>query len=120
MTRPVRRPRSLVKVNASPVAQRYADEKIIEYSSPVGGGLIAFLVRDERLIIEPYRHDDTVRIDVPAPAALPEALTRLLDAAEAAERLTGPGTLGEAAVRDLVYRIRELTESHTDEGDDDE
>lgn len=114
MTRPNARPRSAVKVNTSPVAQRYADERIIEYSSPVGGGLIAFLVRDGHLVIEPYRHDDTVRFDLPKPVDLAQALTRLLDAAEAAGRLTGTGTLAEAAVRDLIQRIRAHTDTDTD------
>lgn len=55
-----------VKINTSPVAQRYTDEKVIEYSSPNGGGLIAFReMSDGTLIVEPYRHDATVVISVP-------------------------------------------------------
>lgn len=64
--------RNRVKINTSPVAQHYADEKIIEISSPNGGGLIAFRLTDDgELIIEPYRLDDTVKVntgEAPQPA----------------------------------------------------
>lgn len=53
------------RVNTNPVANQYAgpDERIIEYSSKAGGGLIAFRVTDDgKLLVQPYRHDDTVVI----------------------------------------------------------
>jgi hypothetical protein len=54
------------KVNTSPVADKYTrpDERIIEYSSEHGGGLIAFINRDDRLRVELYRHDPAVDIVV--------------------------------------------------------
>lgn len=53
-------------VNTSPVASKYAasDERIIEYSSPAGGGLIALRVTGDRLAVDLYRHDPTVDIRV--------------------------------------------------------
>lgn len=55
-----------VKINKNPVAGGYASpgEKIIEYSSPAGGGLISFKVVDGRLTVDLYRHDPTVDIRV--------------------------------------------------------
>ena len=56
-----------ISVNTSPVADQYAgrDEKIIEYSSPNGGGLISFrLMDDGTLSVDLYRHDPTVRVRV--------------------------------------------------------
>lgn len=77
-------------INTSPVAGRYAGpgERIIEYSSPSGGGgLISFRViagQDgaERLAVDLYRHDANVDIRVglaegataPAPFAPPVTL----------------------------------------------
>ena len=60
--------RSHVTVNTNPVAQRYADEKIIEFSSPNGGGLIAFReMGDGTLRVEVYRQDATVTVTVGEP-----------------------------------------------------
>lgn len=56
-----------IKVNTSPVADSYSsrDEKIVEYSSPNGGGLIAFrLMEDGTLRVDLYRHDPTVVVVV--------------------------------------------------------
>lgn len=54
------------KVNTNPVANNYSapNERIIEYSSKSGGGLIAFREVDGRLIVELYRHDATVDVSV--------------------------------------------------------
>lgn len=59
--------RSKITVNTSPVANRhvYPDEKIIEFDSPNGGGLICFRMRDDgTLVIEPYRLDGTVDVEL--------------------------------------------------------
>jgi hypothetical protein len=116
------RSRSLVTINTRPVAQNYSDEKIIEYSSPSGGGLIAFVLRDGRLRVEPYRHDDTVDIVpplLPRPT-LADLLATARDALHDADRLTGPGTLGEAAVRDLLRRVNEVIDGASDNDPDDD
>lgn len=55
------------RVNTNPVANQYtgAGERIVEYSSANGGGLIAFhQTGDGRLIVYLYRHDATVDIRV--------------------------------------------------------
>jgi hypothetical protein len=59
-----------IRVNADPVANKYAgdDERIVEISSPVGGGLISLRVRVDddgkpaHLYVELYRFDATVEI----------------------------------------------------------
>lgn len=54
-----------IKVNPRPVADAYTgpDERIIEYSSPNGGGLISFrLTSDGYLHVDLYREDSTVLI----------------------------------------------------------
>ncbi len=55
-----------VRINTNPVAQQYAgqDERIIEYSSPNGGGLISFTLVEDTLVVALYRHDETVRVGV--------------------------------------------------------
>lgn len=58
--------RSQVKVEVQNT--RYANEKIINYSSPAGGGLISFQVIDGKLVVELYRHDGTVEIRVGEPS----------------------------------------------------
>lgn len=64
--------RSQVRVNTSPVADTYAsrpEEKIIEFSSPNGGGLIGFRVMDDgTLRVDVYRQDPTVRVLVGDPS----------------------------------------------------
>ena len=60
--------RSEISVNTSPVASRYANEKIIEFSSPVGGGLISFVVSaDDQLQVHVYRQDMTVEVSAGDP-----------------------------------------------------
>ncbi|MFY1620090.1 hypothetical protein [Micromonospora sp. WMMD736] len=57
-----------VKVNTSPVANNYAGpmERIIEFSSPAGGGLIAFTTPgDGTLRVDVYQIDDTVTVVSP-------------------------------------------------------
>jgi len=52
-------------VNARPVAGRYEGprEKIIEFSSPAGGGLVSFQLKDDgTLWIGVYRADPEVRV----------------------------------------------------------
>lgn len=58
-----------MNVILNPVANQHssASERIIEFSSPGGGGLISFRVLDGKLIIEPYRMDDTVEVRLPKP-----------------------------------------------------
>lgn len=56
-------PKSDISVNTSPVASRYTNEKVIEFSSPVGGGLISFVITpDNQLSVHVYRQDLTVRV----------------------------------------------------------
>lgn len=52
------------KINVKPVASHYAarDERIVEFTSTVGGGLISLRVVGERLRVEFYRTDDTVDV----------------------------------------------------------
>jgi hypothetical protein len=55
------------KVTINCVASHYAgpDERIIEFSSKGGGGLIAFRVADDgRLLVDVYRQDRTVKVRV--------------------------------------------------------
>ena len=57
-------------VNTNPVANQYAGhtERIIEYSSPNGGGLISLRTMDDgTLRVDLYRHDPTVTIVVGTP-----------------------------------------------------
>ena len=55
-------------MNASPVADRYGNEKIIEFSSPVGGGLISFVITgDDQLEVHVYRQDMTVQVTTGRP-----------------------------------------------------
>ena len=59
-------------VNTNPVANQYTGrtERIIEYSSPNGGGLISLRVMDDgTLRVDLYRHDPTVTITVGQPDA---------------------------------------------------
>lgn len=58
------------KVNTNPVANNYShtNERIIEYSSKNGGGLISLRETDDgRLRVELYRHDATVDFSVGPP-----------------------------------------------------
>jgi hypothetical protein len=52
-----------VQVDAHPVAQRYTDERTIEFSSADGGGLICFKKVDGGMVVEIYRTDDTVFVN---------------------------------------------------------
>lgn len=70
--------KSDVKINASAIAQRYADERIIEFSSPNGGGLVAFVERDDQLHIEPYRLDSNVKVNVDPSTLTTVAIGRVL------------------------------------------
>lgn len=77
------------RVITSCVASHYAapNQRIIEFSSEAGGGLISFVVRDGKLVIDIYRTDSTVVVKGVAskPAFLPGAI-------EALERLLGSAT----------------------------
>lgn len=56
-------PRNGITIHTTPPAGHYAapNEKIIEFSSPAGSGLISFLLRpDGRLNVHVYRQDLTV------------------------------------------------------------
>lgn len=57
--------KSEISINTRPVASQYAsrEEQIIEFSSPVGGGLISFAItNDDQLSVHVYRQDLTVRV----------------------------------------------------------
>lgn len=57
------------KIDVNPVANQYTgrDERIVEFSSDAGGGLISLRVQDESLRVEVYRTDDSVRVITPGP-----------------------------------------------------
>jgi len=61
--------KSDISVNTRPGADHYAAaEKIIEFSSPVGGGLISFTVMpDDQLSVHVYRQDLTVQVSAGEP-----------------------------------------------------
>jgi hypothetical protein len=60
--------KSEIRVNTRAVADRYANEKIIEFSSPVGGGLISFeITPDDQLQVQVYRQDLTVQVSAGEP-----------------------------------------------------
>lgn len=58
--------RAGISINTSPVADAYSDrnrERRIEFSSPVGGGLISFsYTPDDQLSVHVYRQDMTVTV----------------------------------------------------------
>jgi hypothetical protein len=58
--------RNRPKVETRCVADRYAgdSERIVEFSSEAGGGLIAFRVVGGRLRVDVYRQDKTVDVNV--------------------------------------------------------
>lgn len=59
-----------ITLNTRQVANVYAgpEERILEFSSPNGGGLIAFrLHQDGRLLVDVYRQDATVEVRVGKP-----------------------------------------------------
>ena len=54
-----------INVNTRPGASQYdrGNEQTIEFSSPVGGGLISFVITsDDQLQVHIYRHDLTVSV----------------------------------------------------------
>lgn len=55
-----------ISISSNPVANNYAcsNERIIEFSSPQGGGLIAFTLTEDRLTVDVYRQDKTVTVRV--------------------------------------------------------
>jgi len=57
------------RVIANCVANKYAgaDERIVEYTSRHGGGLIAFHETEDGLVIDLYSHDASVDIRVGDP-----------------------------------------------------
>jgi len=60
------------KVTLRCPADNYAgpDERIIEFSSSAGGGLIAFLVNEDELMVHVYHEDPSVRVYWMTPADL--------------------------------------------------
>jgi hypothetical protein len=55
--------KSSISVDTRPGADRYGNEKIIAFSSPVGGGLISFeITADDQLSVQVYRQDLTVQV----------------------------------------------------------
>ena len=64
--------RSGISINKNPVADQYSasNEKIIEFSSPNGGGLIAFRLLDGKhagyhvFRVDIYRTDPTVEVSL--------------------------------------------------------
>lgn len=61
---------SSVSVNTNPVANQYTgwNERIIEFDSPNGGGLIGFKVlEDGTLRVDVYRTDETVVVSTDRP-----------------------------------------------------
>lgn len=65
MRLPRRAPRGRsIRINTDPVADHYAtgNERIIEFSSPNGGGLISFRLTGDGLTVEIYQTDSTVTV----------------------------------------------------------
>jgi hypothetical protein len=105
-------PRSKISVNTSPVADQYSerDEKIIEFSSPNGGGLVSFsMMEDGTLTVDIYRTDPTVIVrtgdDVRTrlPRKVADVLARVIGA-QADGGFTADGT----ARRHLVKALSDL------------
>jgi len=68
-------PSRKITINTNPVANGYTgrDEKIIEFSSPGGGGLISFRLNDKNeLDVSVYRTDDTVTVALAKDVRTPE------------------------------------------------
>ena len=59
------------KVNLAPIADAFAmpDERIIEFTSASGGGLIAIRERDGLVTVDVYRTDPTVPVRADTPSA---------------------------------------------------
>lgn len=58
------------KVNVKPVADAYAGpgERIVEFSSDAGGGLISLALRDDgKLSVFVYNFDSTVEVSIGEP-----------------------------------------------------
>lgn len=53
-----------IKINTDPVANQYTNpnERIIEFSSPSGGGLISFREQGDGLVVDVYRTDLNVTV----------------------------------------------------------
>lgn len=67
-------PSRKIKVSTSCVANGHAEpnEKIIEFSSPNGGGLISFQLKDDgTLNVSVYNTDATVMVQTPKAAGQP-------------------------------------------------
>lgn len=58
-----------ISITTRPVAGQYdnAAERTIEFSSPAGGGLISFTLREDRLDVHVYRQDMTVAVSAGDP-----------------------------------------------------
>jgi hypothetical protein len=115
---------TIITVNTNPVANHYvsnkAGEKIIEFSSPNGGGLIGFRVmNDGALTVDIYRTDPTVIVrtgeDVRTRQSrkVADALARVIGAQAEARSHMPNGKLGDfplpaelAALRDLADVVR--------------
>ena len=57
------------RVDTAPIANRYAGsrERIVEFSSPKGGGLISFRETGAGLVVEVYSQDGSVTVQVAPP-----------------------------------------------------
>lgn len=60
--------RKRIRVLTQCVANAYTgpDERIVEFSSPNGGGLISFRMQDDKLRVQIYRVDRSVEV-LPTP-----------------------------------------------------
>ncbi len=61
------KPRVITKCVAN--AHAAANERIVEFSSSRGGGLIAFTEYEDKLVVDIYRCDKTVEVRVGKPEA---------------------------------------------------
>lgn len=94
------------KVTINPVANAHTagNERIIEYSSASGGGLIEFRELHGRLSVFTYRHDDTVEINPDTKKVVRKLLADWFDAAlyrisDTGCSLDWPGLIEDAKAR---------------------
>jgi hypothetical protein len=83
---------------------RYPDEKVINFYSPNGGGLISFTMKDDgTLLVEVYRTDPTVIVSTARDAAVADALAEV---DRQRKPLSGSASLYMVALEALATAVR--------------